>query len=518
EVLFTWSELEPREGEYQWAELDRFLEQWNAKGKKVIPQIVLYSKKGQNPTNIHATPQWVFNAGADKITILDPVTNKWLVWPVPWDPVFLQKYRNFIQGFAQRYDGHPAIEAVDIGLGLFATTRLVLKEPAEATPKLIAKGYDPATKQPWIDTIRTVQGFYREQFKTTSLRMVITYFTHCKLVSEEFCKSITGDNEDDSVPQVSMLAKEAASQGIIVHYHDLTGTDVFLNRPWLQLYQDIHAQYPAARTSFGTDDPVVKDGVPVKKYGNIGDIVRYAFGGNIPYKGNYPESHISYLSLYADDMARSTPGSSTYDSKFADAMQYAIDRLKKPSLSKTLFLSSQTYTGNLGGLAGADAKCQALADAAELGGIGTPTKRTFKAWLSDSVTNARDRLTHATVPYQLVNGITVANNWDDLIDGQLSSPITHDELGNQIASPTLKKQVWTGTRHDGLKDLTHIESEYYCSDWSNDLSGPSGSSLFQGIFGYAGATQTTAVNVASAWSAASFTGCNQPMYLYCMEQ
>jgi cysteine-rich repeat protein len=51
------------------------------------------------------------------------------------------------------------------------------------------------------------------------------------------------------------------------------------------------------------------------------------------------------------------------------------------SLSKKVFVSSQMYDGNLGGLAGADAKCQALADAANLTG-------TYMAWIS---TNQHDR-------------------------------------------------------------------------------------------------------------------------------
>src|SRR3989344_6490978 len=49
--------------------------------------------------------------------------------------------------------------------------------------------------------------------------------------------------------------------------------------------------------------------------------------------------------------------------------------------SKRAFVTSATYHGNLGGLAGGDAECQSLANAASLGGI-------WKAWLSDSSTNA----------------------------------------------------------------------------------------------------------------------------------
>lgn len=324
EVHFTWAELEPSEGEYHWAELDRFLEQWGKKGKKVIPRIVLYSAGGANPTSNQPTPQWVFDAGADSITLIDADTRKPLVLPVLWDPMFLQKYNNFIQTFGLRYDGHPAIESVEISLGLFATTRLVLRNPQDAAEKLIAKGFDPNTKQPWMNAIRTVTRFYTEAFKTTPLRMTIAHFTNCMAVSRTLCKSVENDNDDDSAPQVSVLAKEAAARGIIIHNHNLTGTDRFLARPWLRLYEEIHKQNPHAKTSFGTDNPTANK---VERYGRIGDIARYAFGGAIPGKGVYPETHISYMSLYADDIARSTPGSSVYDPEFADAMRYVVDRL-----------------------------------------------------------------------------------------------------------------------------------------------------------------------------------------------
>src|SRR5207248_2675590 len=45
-------------------------------------------------------------------------------------------------------------------------------------------------------------------------------------------------------------------------------------------------------------------------------------------------------------------------------------------VNKRVFVTSVMYDGNLGGLAGADAKCQARATAASLSG-------TYKAWLSD---------------------------------------------------------------------------------------------------------------------------------------
>ncbi|MCB1058064.1 MAG: hypothetical protein KDD11_21405, partial [Acidobacteria bacterium] len=57
-----------------------------------------------------------------------------------------------------------------------------------------------------------------------------------------------------------------------------------------------------------------------------------------------------------------------------------------------VFVTSVGHDGNFGGLAGADAFCQSLADAVSLGG-------TFKAWLSDSTTSPADRFAHRSESY-----------------------------------------------------------------------------------------------------------------------
>ena len=93
--------------------------------------------------------------------------------------------------------------------------------------------------------------------------------------------------------------------------------------------------------------------------------------------------------------------------------------------SRTVFITSATYNGALGGVIGGDTRCQALADAAELSG-------TFLAWLSDSTTSpaADPDFVKSAVPYVRVDGVMVASNWADLVDGSLLALIEVDEQGN----------------------------------------------------------------------------------------
>jgi len=72
-----------------------------------------------------------------------------------------------------------------------------------------------------------------------------------------------------------------------------------------------------------------------------------------------------------------------------------------PETKKWVFVTLSDYTGDLGGLEGADAICEAEADDAGLTG-------TYKAWLSDTNVGPDTRFTHSTVPSFLLNGYRVA--------------------------------------------------------------------------------------------------------------
>ena len=134
-----------------------------------------------------------------------------------------------------------------------------------------------------------------------------------------------------------------------------------------------------------------------------------------------------------------------------DALQAQVDALTArlqdlepgtggSDTEKIVFISSATYTGNLNGLNGAHQKCNMLAAIASLPG-------TYKAWLSDDTgvhTPPRDFIT-ALVPYVRVDGVPIANDWVDLLDGSLAAPINIDENGDA----TTTSAVWTHTQANG---------------------------------------------------------------------
>lgn len=167
---------------------------------------------------------------------------------------------------------------------------------------------------------------------------------------------------------------------------------------------------------------------------------------------------------------------------------------------KKIFITSTGGSGNLGswaeangesGLAAGDAICQARAAAA-----GLANAATFKAWLSDSGTDAKDRIS-SDGPWVRLDGVPVATNKADLIDGSLFTSINVDETGSHglVGYPAL-----TGTTDAGIKATDN------CNDWTDGTAG------FSAISG-------RAQEAGSGWSGSSSSlKCDYQYFrLYCFE-
>lgn len=175
--------------------------------------------------------------------------------------------------------------------------------------------------------------------------------------------------------------------------------------------------------------------------------------------------------------------------------------LASPSAAQSspsiVFVTSTVHNGDLGGLVGADAICQARADAASPSLPGT-----FKAWLSDSTGSPLTRFIQSPGQYVFADGITVvANNWDDLIDGTLNERIFLNEVGELIV--TAPNVCWTNTNTDG----TVRDASFDCNDWS---SSSSSDSSFVG--------DTFENNARWTISSSVTTACAAPLRLYCFQQ
>jgi cysteine-rich repeat protein len=167
---------------------------------------------------------------------------------------------------------------------------------------------------------------------------------------------------------------------------------------------------------------------------------------------------------------------------------------------KLVFASSELYNGNLGGLMGADAKCQALADAANLGG-------TYMAWISTNMGSPSTRFTQSALPYITVTGVVIANDWADLIDGSLAAPIDVTETGGLVPVATVGCQggghqlAWSATTPAGAIG----NAMQTCQGWTNGAMGQS--------------NWGRATNINAGWTNfCQGNSCAATAALYCFEQ
>ena len=165
---------------------------------------------------------------------------------------------------------------------------------------------------------------------------------------------------------------------------------------------------------------------------------------------------------------------------------------------RTVFVTSQEFTGALGGLAEADAKCNELAASANLEGE-------YQAWLSDSNTSVADRFRAKDGVYIDVLGNLIADSWTDLTDGNLDHPIQYDETGTLQNAPYTR--AWTGTDSRGL---LRSNSGNNCDDWNTD-DWNTGEPTPMGLVGVATVTNFY-------WTQANFLQCNSLSRLYCFQQ
>jgi hypothetical protein len=138
----------------------------------------------------------------------------------------------------------------------------------------------------------------------------------------------------------------------------------------------------------------------------------------------------------------------------------ACDRHEPDKMSFFVTSVALSNGGDLGGLAGADAHCQKLAEAAG------STKHQWRAYLSapadrgQPAVNARDRI--GTGPWFNSRGIQIASTLADLHspNNAISRATALPETGQRLAFP---HDILTGSNEDG----TLADGEATCHGWTS---------------------------------------------------
>ena len=166
------------------------------------------------------------------------------------------------------------------------------------------------------------------------------------------------------------------------------------------------------------------------------------------------------------------------------------------AVSYKVFITSQQYYGNaMGGISGADSKCQARANAVGLGGV------TWKAWIVADGSSPSSAFVHFATPIYRIDGAQVVDNWADLIDGTIVNPINVTENGSSIGNV----QVWTGDDGNTIGEVPDTVRSC-ATNWDNATGASTG------WYGLSGSTN-------SQWVGGNFGNCSSWNFrLYCFSQ
>lgn len=101
-----WSQIEPAPGKYNWEPVDLATERARAQGQMVDFRLMPYDQA--NPL-----PEWYRNSGARRAN--KPEDSDGKIWsPDADDPAYAKLWGAFVAAAGKRYNGHPAVNTVDI--------------------------------------------------------------------------------------------------------------------------------------------------------------------------------------------------------------------------------------------------------------------------------------------------------------------------------------------------------------------------------------------------------------------
>ncbi|HRI52993.1 MAG TPA: lectin [Pseudomonadota bacterium] len=208
-----------------------------------------------------------------------------------------------------------------------------------------------------------------------------------------------------------------------------------------------------------------------------------------------------------------SPGGTIVDAATAPADLATAPTPDQAQLTMSFFITSDTGTGDLGGLAGADARCQRLAQA-----VGAGAKK-WAAYLSTSAgggqnaVNARDRI--GSGPWYNYNLVLIADSVNALHQANVNINKTTglDETGKTVpgvGDTPNQHDILTGSDANGM-----VSGTANCANWTS--SAASGVNAMVGHFDRTGGgfTSWNAAHTTPNCSAAGLMQVGGAGRLYC---
>jgi dienelactone hydrolase len=295
-ALFTiyWSDVEPREGVYDWSALDKRIAVWTGAGKKVALRI-MWSSSGNwpEPAAKHPTPQFVLEAGAVTVRSESSKTDI----PLFWDPIYRKHANRFLAEVARKFDGDPNILFVDVTPGAetnpYRFRRINVAEPEFKTRFLNAAASDGRkySHELWLTTVKQAIDDADAVFNRTPLLVTLNV------------------GSLDGPEQFQAMGAHAVSRGCYVGQNGLNARSYAEDSPRKSAFQSW-----SAKTKFYFEMVDASGG----NTGSLMDVMKAA-----------ERIGCHYLGVYAVDVLRGTKGQPNYDPEYEAALAYGAKALGK---------------------------------------------------------------------------------------------------------------------------------------------------------------------------------------------
>jgi hypothetical protein len=165
-VRYNWERLEPNEGRFNWADLDQDIAHAHQYRKTVSIGITAGIR----------TPIWVYQAGAAQFTYIwdrpwgPPACSQQRI-PIPWDSVYLSKWKRFVDAFASRYEADKSVVYVKMTGINAGTQELILPHSRGREKNLLSVGCTTSDQtQDWQRA-----GYTRRKIESTWLEIADTF-------------------------------------------------------------------------------------------------------------------------------------------------------------------------------------------------------------------------------------------------------------------------------------------------------------------------------------------------------
>jgi hypothetical protein len=288
-----WTNIEPREGQFDWSDIDRRVARWSMAGKKVALRI-MWSSSGNwpEPAAKRPTPQWVLEKGAVTVRSNSSRTDI----PLVWDPIYRRYARLFLQEVARKFDGDPNILFIDITPGAetnpYRFRRINVQEPEfkQRFSQTSASDGRKYSHELWLETVRQSVADAVAAFATTKLLVTLN----------------TGSLDGPS--QMQQIGDYCVANGCYVGQNGLRGNNYAKDgpraSPFLQWGEQTRLYFEMLdATGAGTTGPLMD---VMKRAQDIG---------------------CDYLGVYSADVLKGTSGQSDYDPDYAKALEYGARAL-----------------------------------------------------------------------------------------------------------------------------------------------------------------------------------------------